>query len=1458
MKSNSEREAIPSPITAGRSFIFICACATLFSVATAPVPARAVVSLAEMARIEAADAATPDNTLTLFNDYLSLGLLPEAASLLERRVRMGTFPAAAAEAPFDALVEAQARFDTPEALVAVCETAVRSGVRTPGILYHYGTALRRAPGRPGEASAVLAQVEPGNPFHLPALYALGQIAAERGDPAAAETLFRRVEQGAGESGNGSLARRAARSRAEILLAAGRGSEAAPMFQALMQKERAPLDRIGLASGGNDPVAALERMPAEMIDGLPLGDRVRFHLLFGGLARESGKHELAMERLTRAEKELEDAISSPSSHSVEPSDRFEIVESLRIQVDRLRLLRQGMASTDSLPKETARSDTVELLVGLLFADWTVARAAAETRTSGLQFLTPTGVAEVVRKIENVALDGVEVERMVEQVSVTLDTLQNLGHPIQRYRSLVRLEKSQEEIQLLRKRIREHRSAAVAGVESAGDEDGSLLLRDLGTFIKELGVIRSASADLREFTRKQFDIFRKKEKPPGETGDPFRRAIRDARADADRLMEKLLPAMKAFEEGERTATWERRKPQWIALRAVVSRQIADTLLAEAHRQRQDPGEDARKKYFAALREAVSLLSGGRLTPGDAADVAVQAGSLLEEGTGRWEPFPGRSAGERETEMIARILPLLPGDSPSRPWREESLYLQAALRLAVKDPRAGSAVREFQEKYPASPLAAEIAVRLGHEALLARDTAVAVARYRQAAAGGRPEVSAVGGYMLAWIRFQSGDADEAARELSPSLSDPSYPCADPAPFERTILALSVRAWKENPPDRLEAYPPVKAGTCGGKVLLAALWEAEDKQGEALRAAAVCDIAARRFPDEEGMAALERRTVEGLIRAGREREALDRALTLRGKYGPGSAWARSNPAPLQERTAVEMAGVLKTLSERKFDEGIRSGERSEMSSSAAAMREYFGWKGGRGEGEDESLRLKWGIALLRSGDRESGLRILRELAAKRPGGATGERAALLYAEAMVAGYERKEEAPGDAEGAALLLLKEHPSEKAVSIALRASSGFLENREYERARRAAEGIEGNQSATGDQISQARLIQAEAAVFGGDPDAARGKAAAILAEPESGGNPGAARRAKDIYVLSSLKGVDGKVSAGDPKGAAAVLEELSGRFPDAPEAPVYMLRAMRLYAESGDSEMAIRSGFRFLQDFPRREEATEVAAVVGPLLEERKEFGRAGDLYDNVALRFPKNDVSRQFLFHAARLAESNGSQDTAARRFSAYADRYPVPAWMWKYATLSVGLTAGQRGDTKTSIRLLEEGLRKVDVGVGDEVPRELAVLEGKARIAVGENWAEQFRKTRLVVPLEKSLAIKDRFFRLALGAFAKAEGGPTLDLSLQASRLSGDLFLEYGKAILASQRPKGLTGSDRDAYEEALKARARSFFERSVDWYAGALERLEKGGGATDLAAPIRARLGAAQALLESNVPAREGKVE
>ena len=253
-----------------------------------------------------------------------------------------------------------------------------------------------------------------------------------------------------------------------------------------------------------------------------------------------------------------------------------------------------------------------------------------------------------------------------------------------------------------------------------------------------------------------------------------------------------------------------------------------------------------------------------------------------------------------------------------------------------------------------------------------------------------------------------------------------------------------------------------------------------------------------------------------------------------------------------------------------------------------------------------------------------------------------------MIAGYERKEDVRGGRG-------RRRPASSLKSIPRRRRSPWpfghparsFRRREYGRALRTAEEVEGSRSATPAQAAQARLIQAEAAVFEGDAAASRGKADLVLAVP-TGGADAAGARAKDLYLLSSLKETEGKDAAGDPLGAAAVLEEVSVRFPG---------RAGESRCTcSGRCGCTSRGGMRKAPSGP-----ASVSGKISPQGGSRgsggrgrpaprgeEEFAEAGDLYEAVAERFPKGEAAPQFLFHAARLAEAHGPPEAAARRFTA------------------------------------------------------------------------------------------------------------------------------------------------------------------------------------------------------------------
>jgi tetratricopeptide (TPR) repeat protein len=1459
MKLNFGRERKTFPITAGRPGIFLVV-SFLLVLCVADRSSISAITLTDMARALVSDNTVGAQVPAVFRGYSSLGLRREAASYLERNIHLAEISRAEAVPLFEEIVKEQSRYEDPRGLVAICETAIRNGASTPLVLYSYGTALRQA-GRLADASAIFSRLPKESRYSLYALFAIGQIAAEEGRAETAGTVFNRVREASGERGVDDILReRATRSQAELLLTLGRPGEAAPLFQSLLKSGEDPLTEVGWAAVDNGARSGNSRVLPETVAGWPVRNQILLSLLQGGLAREDGRFEAALAHFHWAEERINWSLASPTPPVEEAFDAYEPVEILRKQVEEHRILRDRIGSTTfSRDPGTTRERIVELLVQLLFIDHSIARAQQSLpqmpAAPEVPYLSTFQVEEIILTIEQVTLEGVDVDRLVEELARKLDIFQNLAHPIERYRLLTRMEKSQAEIHAIKRKIHERREAAVAGVEAGTALPMSSLLVDIGRFLVELDAIRDAAGKLQVFTDKNFNILRPKQEADNRTENPFDVMVRKAESIDRERFNSLLPAVKVLEENARTVSWERRRQEIAALRPVVARQIVDALVWQARSlmARRNPG--GQQEAWSSLEKAASYVRGDVLSTRDRVESALQIGSILEEGDGRWEPYPGRVAGERGKEVIASVLPVLGTAARSGELREEASYLLVSLGFMMNDPAARSKAADFLREFPSSPYAGRIAIRMGHEALLAGRLSDARELYRKAADGSELATVDDARYMLGWFRFQRGDISGTAEELSRQLSDPGFRCGEPSPFEQAVLALSVRAWRESPLDSLRLYAPVREATCAGRLLLLSLAKDEETRGEAGRAAIAYEVLAERFSGDDDALEYERKAVGALLKAGMEDQAFSRILLLEKKYGPGTKWAESRTPEVREKAQQELADMLKSISERKFAEGVRSGERKPMVAAKTGMERFFAAREGEKTGEDAELKLKLAVASLKAGDRQAGVVILKELAERRDD-SVGEKAAVLYAETTIAAYERKEGTAELAEGSASLLLARFPSEKAAGLAYRCAAAFLSATEYHRAIRVAEEIEKSKATPEPVLNDTRLVHAESAIFLKDFDTARNKADLVLGVSPGEVTPEVRERARNLFILASLKEIEARTGAEDWSGAGMMLEELGKRFPDVPEAPQYILRAFRSYRLGGEKEAAVRTGMLFLDKYPKRKEAVEIAGALGSYFIEHGEPGKAADLYASVAERFPKSEEGPDLLFRAARLDAENGDLETAAKRFSSYRERYPNPRWKSVYATLSIGLFAWKRGNTKTAVREMEGGIRRMDDGLEKDAPRDIFELGGRARIALGEYWAEQFRKLKLVPPLEKNLAIKDRFFQRALVLFEKASEESPIEIAINASQKSGDLFVEFGRSILGVQRPKGLKENERAAFEEGLNERARVFFEKGLAWYVGALDRLEAEKGPADLASPIRERIEIAQRLVADSNMARGEK--
>src|SRR3970040_380805 len=107
-------------------------------------------------------------------------------------------------------------------------------------------------------------------------------------------------------------------------------------------------------------------------------------------------------------------------------------------------------------------------------------------------------------------------------------------------------------------------------------------------------------------------------------------------------------------------------------------------------------------------------------------------------------------------------------------------------------------------------------------------------------------------------------------------------------------------------------------------------------------------RFAGDDDAPEYEKKSVEALLKAGMEDQAFARILLLEEKYGPGTKWAESRTPEVREKARQELVGMLKSISERKFAEGVRSGERKAMVAGKTGMERFFAAREGERAGEE------------------------------------------------------------------------------------------------------------------------------------------------------------------------------------------------------------------------------------------------------------------------------------------------------------------------------------------------------------------------------------------------------------------------------------------------------------------------------------------------------------------------------
>ena len=238
----------------------------------------------------------------------------------------------------------------------------------------------------------------------------------------------------------------------------------------------------------------------------------------------------------------------------------------------------------------------------------------------------------------------------------------------------------------------------------------------------------------------------------------------------------------------------------------------------------------------------------------------------------------------------------------------------------------------------------------------------------------------------------------------------------------------------------------------------------------------------------------------------------------------------------------------------------------------------------------------------------------------------------------------------------------------------------------------------------------------------------------------------------------------------------------------------------------------FRRDYPKHPLQTEVPGKLAVCYLESGQVLKAAGEFE--ALSATKKDVTfaRETLWQAAELYEKAGHERNAGAAYERYVRLHPEPlepAVEARYRLAEIARKQGRLPERQAWSRELVEAEQKGGNARTDRT-RHLGSISA---LVIAEPLEEAYRSVHLTEPLKKNLKLKKDKLQQALQAYGLAAEYGVPEAATTATYRTAELYNDFGKALLDSQRPKGLSKDELEQYNVLLEEQAFPFEEKAIE---------------------------------------------
>lgn len=289
-------------------------------------------------------------------------------------------------------------------------------------------------------------------------------------------------------------------------------------------------------------------------------------------------------------------------------------------------------------------------------------------------------------------------------------------------------------------------------------------------------------------------------------------------------------------------------------------------------------------------------------------------------------------------------------------------------------------------------------------------------------------------------------------------------------------------------------------------------------------------------------------------------------------------------------------------------------------------------------------------------------------------------------------------------------------------------------------------------------------------------------------------------------------AAGKERDAVGHFERVARAAPQSAVRATAQYDAAATLIALKDWDGAARTLEDFRQRFPNHPLQTEVGGKLAVAYIEKGQWSGAAGEFERVSAAASDPEVARNTLWQAAELHEKAGSRAAAAKTYERWLAQNPQPLAPAVEARFRLAGIARQDGNATRELALMRDIFSADQAGGAARTDR-TRYLGATAALALAEPVAEAYRKVALTEPLKRQLALKKAKMEEALKAYAAASDYGVADVTTAATYRTAVVYRDFGKALMASERPKKLSKVELEQYNVLLEEQAFPFEEKATE---------------------------------------------